>query len=121
MIPLTLKNPLVWLLLISMATGCARKKKISGSEFIDQEVLVDVLVDIHLIDGVTNDRRFHRRYEADSIDMLSPILEKHGVTHEMFDTTMAEYSRYPELLDEVYSEVLIRLNIMLDENENTEE
>ena len=35
----------------------------------------------------------------------------------MFDTTMYQYSRYPEIFDEVYNEVLTKLNIMLDEND----
>ena len=102
-------------------SGCYKKKTISGKEFIPQEVLVDVLVDIHLVDGITNDRKFHRRYETDSIDLLNPILNKHGVTQVMFDTTMAEYSRIPDLLDQVYNEVLIKLNVMLDENEKEKE
>jgi hypothetical protein len=70
-----------------------------------------------LADGVSNDRKFNRRYDADSIDMLSPIFEKHHITKEMFDTTIRVYSQYPELFDEVYNEVLIKLNVMLDEND----
>ena len=97
--------------------GCIKKTSITGKEFVPQEVLVDVLLDIHLVDGITNDRKFLRRYEADSIDLLSPILDKYGITPEMFDTTMAEYSRYPDLMDLVYNEVLIKLNVMLDEND----
>jgi len=97
--------------------GCIQKTSITGKEFVPQEVLVDVLLDIHLVDGITNDRKFLRRYKADSIDLLSPILDKYGITPEMFDTTMAEYSRYPDLMDLVYNEVLIKLNVMLDEND----
>lgn len=83
----------------------------------EREVLVDVLVDIHLIDGVTNDRKFHRKYDADSIDLLSPILEKHHITRTMFDTTLATYSKHPDLFDQVYADVLIKLNVMLDQND----
>ena len=104
-----------------LSSGCLRKKEIQGEEFIPQEILVDVLVDIHLMDGVTNDRKFYRRYSGvDSIDVLSPILDKHEVTLRMFDTTMYEYSRHPELLDKVYNDVLMKLNVMLDENEDAE-
>jgi hypothetical protein len=39
----------------------------------------------------------------------------------MFDTTMQIYSRHPELFDQVYNEVLIKLNVMLDENDNPKE
>lgn len=113
-----------FILMICLAivfSDCTRKKVISGKEFIPPEVMVDILVDFHLVDGITNDRKFHRRYEADSIDILSPILNKYEISHEMFETTMAEYGRYPELLDQVYNEVLIKLNVMLDENDKSED
>ncbi len=111
------------LLIVSalVLSGCIQKKTISGKEFVPEDVLIQVLVDLHLVDGITNDRKFHRRFEADSIDVLNPILDKYSITQEMFDTTMFEYSRYPYLLDQVYNEVLIRLNVMLDENDKGDE
>ena len=104
-----------------LAAGCLQKKTIRGNAFVEREILVDMLVDIHLAEGISNDRKFHRRFEADSVDMLGPILKKYGVTREKFDTTMYTYSRYPELMDEVYNEVLIKLNVMLDENDQEAE
>jgi hypothetical protein len=104
------------LLLALTFTACKKQKKITGKEFIERDVLVGVLVDIHLMDGVTQDRRFNRKYDTDSLDILTPILEKHQVTRQMFDTTMLVYSRHPILLDEVYNDVLIKLNVMLDAN-----
>lgn len=101
-------------------TGCNKTEQISGKAFMERDVLVDVLVDIHLIDGVTNDRKFHRKYDADSIDLLSPILEKHHITRTMFDTTLAIYSKHPDLFDQVYADVLITLNVMLDQNDKEE-
>jgi hypothetical protein len=98
-------------------TGCNKGEQISGKVFIEREKLVDVLVDIHLLDGVTNDRKFHRKYDADSIDLLTPILEKHHTNRTMFDTTMATYSKHPDLFDQVYADVLIKLNVMLDKND----
>ena len=114
--------PILLIICISITAGCLKKKQISGKEFIPREVLVDVLVDIHLVDGVTNDRKFFRRYEnVDSIDVLGPILDKYNISRQMFDTTIYEYSRYPLLFDQVYNEVLMKLNIMLDENDQSED
>ena len=109
------------LLLVLTFTACQKNKGIKGDEFIEREVLVDVLVDIHLMDGVTQDRKFGRKYDVDSLDIFTPILEKHQVTRQMFDTTMFVYSRNPELLDKVYNDVLIKLNVMLDQNNKEEE
>ena len=105
-------------LLLILSAGCKNKEQISGKEYIPREVLVDMLVDLHLIDGITNDRKFYRRYEGvDSIDILGPVLEKYQVSKQMFDTTLYAYSRQPELFDQVYNDVLMKLNIMLDEND----
>ena len=110
----------LFFLLVLTFTACQKKKTITGKEFIEREVLVDLLVDIHLMDGVTQDRKFSRKYEVDSLDILGPIFEKHQVSKQMFDTTMYVYSRHPLLLDEVYNDVLIKLNVMLDENNKEE-
>ena len=109
-------------LFIVVSLGCTKKKQITGNVFVPREVLVEVIVDIHLMDGITNDRKFYRRYtDVDSIDLLTPIFEKYQITLEMFDTTMTEYSRYPLLLDQVYNDVLMKLNVMLDENDKEQE
>jgi hypothetical protein len=109
---------LLLILVFIIPAGCQKKKQISGKAFIPREVFVDVLVDIHLVHGVTNDRKFYRRFmEVDSVDLLGPILEKHQVSIQMFDTTLFVYSRHPELFDQVYNDVLMKLNIMLDEND----
>ena len=113
--------PILFLMLTLALTACKKKQSITGKEFIDRDVLVEVLVDIHLMDGVTQDRKFSRIYDVDSLDILSPIFDKHQVNKQMFDTTMFVYSRNPELLDAVYNDVLIRLNVMLDQNNKEEE
>ena len=106
----------VFLLIIPM--GCNNNGTITGKAYVPKEVLVDLLVDIHLVDGITNDRKFYRRYKGvDSIDVLGPILDKYQVSKQMFDTTMYQYSRFPKEFDEVYNEVLMKLNIMMDEND----
>ncbi len=110
----------LFLILLMLSPGCHKKTSITGKAFLEREQLVDVLVDIHLADGVTNDRKFNRMYDVDSIDILSPILEKHQVNRQMFDTTLIVYSQHPELFDQVYNEVLIKLNLMLDENDKEE-
>jgi len=108
-------------LILVIPAGCTKKQEISGKEYIPKEVLVDVLVDLHLVDGLTNDRKFYRKYpDADSIDLLGPVLEKYEVTKQMFDTTLYKYSFNPKFMDEVYNEVLMKLNIMLDENDQEE-
>ena len=109
-------------LILMLVTACLKKNSISDKEFIPQDVLVEILTEIHLIDGITEDRKYYRKYNFnDSIDLMTPVFEKYNITSEQFDSTIAEYSRYPELLDKVYDEVIMKLNLMLDENDEQSE
>lgn len=107
---------------ITILSACNQDKKIRGDEFIKRDVFVEVLTEMHLMDGITNDMNYYRKFNpVDSIDLYSSILEKHGVTREKYLRTIAEYSKHPELLDEVYDEVLMQLNMMQDEVEQQTE
>jgi hypothetical protein len=102
--------------------GCKREKKITGKEYIPRDVLVNVITEIHLIDGITNDMRYYRKFNpGDSIDMYSSIFEKYDVNRRMYERTIDEYSKYPQLLDKVYDEVLMELKLLQDKVEMEEE
>lgn len=97
------------------AAGCVKKIKIEGDEFIVRETLVDVITDIYLLDGITNDMSYYRKFNpVDSVDLYSSIFEKHNVTSEMYELTLKEYSKYPQLLDNVYDEVIMQLTLLQD-------
>ena len=103
-------------LILVLATGCGDKKKISGKDFIPRDDMVELMLDIHLLDGITNDVKYYRKYNPnDSVDLYGLTFEDHGYNRVLFDSTLAEYSRYPHLLDELYDEVMMRLNMMQDQ------
>ena len=117
-----IKNLIFLFFSLLLITACMKKENITGKQYIPKEVLVEVLTEIHLVDGITEDRKYYRKYNFnDSIDLMTPIFEKYNVTREQFDSTIAEYTRYPELLDKVYDEVIMKLNQMLDENDEQNE
>jgi hypothetical protein len=102
--------------------ACKGEKKISGKEYIEKEVLVKVITDMHLVDGITNDMRYYRKFNpGDSIDIYGPIFEKYGIDREKYDRTIEEYSKYPKLMDEVYDQVLMQLNLLQDQVESEED
>lgn len=104
------------------SAACKREKKISGQEYVEKEVLVQVLMDMHLMDGITNDMKFYRKFNPDdSIDIYGPIFKKYDVDREMYDRTIKEYSKYPQLMDEVYDLVLMQLNLLQDKIESEED
>lgn len=106
-------------LYLLITTNCSQKKKIKGPEIIPQEVFVQVITDIYLMDGVTNDMKYYRKYNPhDSIDIYSSIFDKYGVSSKMYKNTIEEYSKYPKLFDDVYDDVLKQLNSLQDQVES---
>ncbi|MCF8346208.1 MAG: DUF4296 domain-containing protein [Bacteroidales bacterium] len=107
---------LVLLTINAGIAGCKREKEISGKEYIPRDVLVDVLLDMHLMDAITNDMLYYRKFNPeDSIDLYSAIYEKHGVDQAMYERTIEAYSKHPELLNTIYDEVLMKLQLQQDQ------
>ena len=52
---------------------------------------------------------------TDSIDLYGVIFEKHNVTKAEFDSTVSAYTRRSDLFKEIYDEVLLKINVMVDE------
>lgn len=112
------------LMIIAMllgSTACNKKKQIKGNDYIEKDVLVEVIMDMHLMDGITNDMNYYRKFNpGDSIDIYGPIFEKYDINREIYERTIKEYSKYPQLMDEVYDEVLMKLNLLQDRIESDE-
>lgn len=100
---------ILWLLVVMViAFACQNEKKV-----IPRDELVPVLVEIHLLDGAIRHTRYRDDVKMpDSIDEYEYVLEKHGYTQAQFDSSMNYYSRYPRRFEQVYQEVLARLNRM---------
>jgi len=98
-----------WLLVILIfAMGCQSKNKV-----IPRNELVKILVDVHLLDGAIQHAKYKDEIQVpDSIDMYDYVLEKHGYSQAQFDSSMSYYSRYPRKFEQIYQEVLSKLNRM---------
>lgn len=80
-----------------------------------RETFIRVLVDMHMLDAITNSHGYYNKYNAgDSLDLYSHIFDKYEVNRTRFDSTVAAYSRLPEKYLKVYDEVILRLNVGLD-------
>jgi hypothetical protein len=105
---------LLFALLIMLALiACQRDKP--GKDILPPEALVPVLVDIHLLNSIQSSHAFRTiARDADSIDTHGYIFDKHGVTSIEFDSSIAWYSRHPDLFTEIYDEVVMQLTLISD-------
>jgi len=103
---------LVLLLLVS-ALSCRRW---SGRYIIPEKKFIDVLVDIHLADGMAMDNmRYNEAYVLDSASLYESVFNKYNITRAQFDSTMQYYSAHPDDFQQVYNKLTARLKRMEDE------
>lgn len=99
----------IFLLTLFILAGCNRNNLI-----IPEDDFVDILVDIHLIDGIMGEAAFRDpllgKYNTDSTNIYSKILENYGYTKAHFDTSMVHYSYHIDEFQKIYEEVLDALH-----------
>lgn len=80
-----------------------------NKEVLSPEKLEDVLVDMHLAEGVALSLSKDFKHIEDKADLYSAIYEKHGITSAQFDSTISYYSYDLTTLTEVYDSVVVRI------------
>ncbi len=107
--------PLAVLLLLLMA-ACGKSRLRVPEEFLQPDEMVDLLVDIHLVDGTLYRAPLIREEKEDSaFNQYAAILSKYKLTRTHFDSTIHFYTQYPDDFAKIYSEVLKKLSVMEEE------
>jgi hypothetical protein len=98
---------IIFLLILS---SCNNKDKIKGKYIIPRDKLVEVLVEIHIADGVAyTARSLQHSAVFDSLSYRKYIFEKYNITRMEFDSTISAYAHQPNKFDELYEEVINEL------------
>ena len=111
------------LIFLSLSLSCSNDPtRISQKDMIERDVFVDILVDMHILDAISNESEFYRKFSPeDSLDLYGKIFEKYNVTKVEFDSTVSAYTRRSDLYKEVYDKVLLKINVRIDETDLIEE
>lgn len=78
--------------------------------YIPREKFIAILADIHLADAYYAIHYEERKTHGDSVNLYNSIFANYGYTRAQFDTTLKFYSINTEKFDQVYEEVITRLN-----------
>ena len=89
--------------------SCDKDKK---EHIIPKDDFEELLVDIHLMDGLTRQHSLRNKLveENDSLNYYDAILRSHNYTRSQFDSTMVYYTEKLNEFDEIYENVLSELN-----------
>ncbi len=96
------KAPLFIIALISLFS--------CGSSYVlSPELMEEVLVDMHLAEGIAIERSIDFRTTEDKLNLYSTVYAKHNTDKSQFDSSMVYYSENLDELQEIYEVVYERL------------
>jgi len=107
----------IGLLILLLTLFCCREDptQLRRKDLIPKKKFIEVLTEMHLMDALSSDYQLHKYFPAgDSVYIYESIFEKYDITQAQFDTTVALYTKRPDLFLEIYNEVLVRLNYIND-------
>ena len=101
------------LLMAILAVSCIHRRY---GEIVPPKKFINVLVDIHLADGIAVENMSHvKGVLLDSASLYGSVFSKYGITRTIFDSTMSFYSEHPDDFQKIYNKVTSRLKRMEDE------
>jgi len=101
------------IIIISLVLSAACQSandKIKKTDIISIDKLVPIIVEMHLADGLMQTANIRLKYPGrDSISNYRDVLVKHGYSKETFDRTIEFYENDPDMLNDLYDEVISEL------------
>lgn len=98
------------IVILLSSTGCENNEE---KNIIPKEDFVDILVDIHLMDGIMQQPNLRNSLtKNDTIDYYNAVLRSSNYTRGQFDSSIAYYSKNIKEFDNIYQDVLSTLNQM---------
>jgi uncharacterized protein DUF4296 len=95
-----------------LLVACHNEKK-TPEYVIPQEDMVNIIVDIHITDGLLTLNNVRRNLaKKDTANYYDQVFENYGYTRADFDTSVYYYSMNINDYDKIYAEVLNKLNEM---------
>jgi hypothetical protein len=99
----------VFVFMGSVFVGCS-PDRVPGN-VIGKEELASIIVDIHVAEALYFQQRSnYRKIAPEALTYYKSILDKHGVSKELLDTTILWYSNHPKVYLVVYDKVVATLS-----------
>jgi uncharacterized protein YciU (UPF0263 family) len=99
--------------------SCEKKNEVDYENLIPQDDMVNILVDIHIAESITQK---YTALQRDAEDRSGPvyqnIFEDYGVDYFQFDSSLTWYQVHPEIYREMYDEVIIELTKLKNNEED---
>lgn len=88
---------------------------------IPRDKFIDVLVDVHIAEGMYTDRSRLKMDSIESTSLYLLVLDKHKVTEDQMSLTSIYYSRNQKEYDKIYAEVLSKISLLMEDENGMEQ
>ncbi len=105
-----MRGLLLILLCLLISESCSKKKIEIPAGILNRDEMVPILVDVHLAHAAEVIRNPGDTLNYSFKDMLPFILNKHNVAKTLYDSSIKYYTAHPEVMREVYDEVINQLS-----------
>ncbi|RLD61449.1 MAG: hypothetical protein DRJ05_02625 [Bacteroidetes bacterium] len=115
-------NISIVLVIMTIHVGCTEKvrtKELPPDDLIPKEEMTDIIVDMHLFDAIIwkDQKTKTKKIQQKKHHLYKSILEKHNISREQFESSMAFYQSDLNMFDEIYEEAITKLSKMKAELE----
>src|SRR4051812_15475667 len=107
-----MKNLSWCLLLFAVVSGvsCAKNKARIPDDILPMQQMAWVLVDVHLVEAFKDVSMPDDKSKYTTQQYYTYVFNRHHVTKYQFENSLDYYKSNPELMEEIYTEVINKLN-----------
>ena len=80
---------------------------------VSDSLLIAIMTEMHLVDALSKQRVIEDNRRLDvKYGQYKYVLEKYGVSHADFDTSLVYFSKHPDLFKGIYDSIIVRFKQM---------
>lgn len=102
-----MKRLLAFFLTSIFLVSCTSENRPEG--IVERNKMVDVLTDVHLVNGYSSTVMDLDTVKKVTATYLNMVYKKHGIDSVQFKKSLQYYSRNPQMLSEMYDQVIKKL------------
>ena len=102
-----MERGIYFILIIVSLLSCSTTEEIP-KEVLEVEVMVDIVVDIELSQAVYK-LKFANKDSLDYQQLVENTFGQFNTTQEIFNNSLAYYSKHPKKMEDIYNQAIIRL------------
>lgn len=102
---------IVFLLLIATLNACSGKGTSDDTAIIPPQKMQEILLDIHLADGIANrEGESNNSAESRTITLYKEVFAKYKISESQFYTSFNFYLQHADTLDKIYENIITEIS-----------